>query len=43
MSITEAFPNLIDLEVINEYNKGAVMQISMVLGHVYHVACERVL
>ena len=27
----------------NEYDKGDVMQISTVLGHVYHVDCRRVL
>ena len=43
MSVTEAFSNSIDLEVINEYDKGTVIQISMVLGLVYHVACQRVL
>ena len=43
MSITEAISNSIDLAVINEYDKAAVMQISTVLGLVYHVACQRVL
>ena len=28
---------------INEYDKGDLTQISMVLGSVYHVACGRVL
>ena len=27
----------------SEYDKGAVMRISTVLGHVYHVACRRIL
>ena len=40
MLITETFPNSIDFAVINEYDKGAVMHISTVLGHVYHVACQ---
>ena len=41
MSIRETFSNSISLAVIDEYDKGAVMQISTVLGHVYHVACRR--
>ena len=43
MSIRETFSNSIYLAVIDEYDNGAVMQISTVLGHVYHVACRRVL
>ena len=43
MSITETFSNSIDLEVINEKDKGAVMGISTVLQHVYHVADQKVL
>ena len=43
MSITEAFSNSINLVVISQLDKGAVMQISAVLGHVYLVACGRVL
>ena len=35
--------NSSDLVVINEYDKGAAMQISTVLRHFYHVACRRVL
>ena len=42
-SIRETFPNSIDLTVINEYDKGTVMQISTVFGHIYHVACRSVL
>ena len=42
MSIRETFSNSVDLAVMNEYDKGAVMWISTVLGHVYHVACRRV-
>ena len=38
MSIRETFSNSIDLAVINEYDKGAVTKISIVLGCVYHVA-----
>ena len=38
MSIRENFSNSIDLEAINEYDKGAMMQISTVLGDVYDVA-----
>ena len=40
---TDTFSNSIEFEVINEFDKDAVMQISTVLGHVFHVACERVL
>ena len=43
MSIRDPFSNSIVLVVINEYDKGAVMQISAVFGHVYHVAFGRVL
>ena len=43
MSIRETFSNLTDLAMINEYEKSAVMQISTVLWHVYHVACPKVL
>ena len=40
MLIVRAFSaNSIDLAVINEYGKGAVIQISTVLGHIYNVAC----
>ena len=37
------FSNSIDLAVVNEYDKGAVAQISKVIGNVYHAACRRVL
>ena len=37
------FSNSIDLAVVNEYDKGAVAQISKVIGNVYHAACPRVL
>ena len=40
MSIRETFPKLINLAVIIQYDKGAVMQISVVLGHVYHILVE---
>ena len=40
MSIRETFSNSIDLSVINEYDKGAVMQIWTVLAHVYHLLVE---
>ena len=43
MSITETFSKSINMVVINEFDKCAVMQISTVLGQVYHVACQRVL
>ena len=41
MSIKEGFSNSLDLAVINENNKGALMKISTVLGHIYHVACQK--
>ena len=40
MSTRETLYNLIGPEVINDYDKGAVMQISTVLGNVVHVACQ---
>ena len=43
MSIKETFSNSIDLAVLNESDQGSVMQLPTVLGHVYHVACRRVL
>ena len=43
MSIRETFSNLIELAVINEYDKGGVMQISTVFWHAYHFACQRIL
>ena len=43
MSIRETFSDSINLEVIDEYDQGDMMQISTVLGHVYHVAFRRVL
>ena len=43
VSIRETFSNYIDLEVINHYDQGAMMQISTVLGYVSHVDCRRVL
>ena len=42
MLIRETFPNSIELAVINEYDKGTVMQISTVLVYVYDVACHTV-
>ena len=39
---TETFTNSIDLAVINDFDKDLVMQIWTVLGHVYHVACQKV-
>ena len=41
MSRTETFSNSIDLPVINEYDKDAVMEISTVVQHDYHVLVER--
>ena len=39
----KTFSNSITFEVINKYSKGAVAQNATVDGHVYHIACERVL
>ena len=38
MSIRETLSNWNSSAVVKEYAKGAVMQISTVLGHVYHIA-----
>ena len=43
MSTRQTNSNSILLAVIDEYDKGVVMQISKVRGYVYHVACQRVL
>ena len=43
MSIRETFSNSFDWAVINESDKGAEIQISTVLGYVFHVAFQRVL
>ena len=43
MSMRQTFSSSVDLIVINEYGEVSVMQILTVLGHVYHVACQRVL
>ena len=43
MSIRETSSNSIALAMINEYDKGAVMQSSTVLEHVYNVACQKIL
>ena len=43
MSKTETFFNSIDLAVIKEYDKDAVMLISTVLQHVFHVDFRRIL
>ena len=43
MSIRETFYNSISLAAIDEYDEGAVMQISTVLGRVYHVDCGSIL
>ena len=43
MSMRETFSNLIDLEVINEYDKGALMQISTLLVHLYQIAFRSIL
>ena len=41
MSIRETFSNSIELTGIGKYDKGDVMQIWTVLGHVYYVASRR--
>ena len=43
MLIRETFSNKISWPVTEEYDKGAVMEISIVLWHVYHVACGGIL
>ena len=43
MSIKQTFPNTISLPVTNEYDKGAVMHISSVFGHLYINVCWRIL
>ena len=43
MSIIETFSNSVSLLVTSEYDKGAVMQNLMVVGHVYHIACITIL
>ena len=40
MSIRETFSNTISLPGTNEYDQGTLMQISTVLGHVYHIPIE---
>ena len=40
MSKTETFSNSVDLAVVNEYDKDAVILISNVPGYVYHVVVE---
>ena len=42
MLIRGTFSNSIDLAVINELDKGDVMQIWTVLGHLYHLASRTV-
>ena len=39
-SKTETFSDSIDLEVINKYDKDAMMEILTVRGHVYHLLVE---
>ena len=43
MSSRETLSNSIDLVVIDEYNKGAMMQMSTVIWQVYHIACRSIL
>ena len=42
VSIRETFSNSISFPVTNEYDKGAVIRISTVVGHVYHIACRSI-
>ena len=39
--LRETFIDLIAFSVINQYGKDAIVEISTVLGTVYHVACRR--
>ena len=43
MPIRETFSNSISLPVIDELDKGAVMQISIVFEPVHHIACRSIL
>ena len=43
MWIKETFSDSISLAVVNEYDKGAVIQISQVLGNFYQAAFRRIL
>ena len=43
MLIRETFSNTISSPVTNEYDKGAVMKIWTLLGHVYHIAYQTIL
>ena len=40
MSIREALSNSKFLATVNEYDNGAMVQLSIVFGHVYDVACR---
>ena len=40
MLIRETLSDSISLAVINEYDKGTVMEISTTFGHVYHIPIE---
>ena len=39
MSKEETFSNSVDLVLMNDSHKGALIKISEVVGNVYHVAC----
>ena len=43
MSLRVIFSNSITFTVINEYGKGAAVEIESVFRPVYHVACREVL
>ena len=40
ISLRETFSSSIAFTVINKYGQGGVIQISVVFGRVYHVACQ---
>ena len=43
MSLTETLFNSITFTVINEFGKGAAVEIETVFWPVYHIACQRIL
>ena len=40
MSLTETLSDSITFNVINEFGKGAVVEIEIVFWRIYHVACQ---
>ena len=43
ISLKETFSNEITFAVINNYGKGAVIQIATVFRPIYHFVCQKVL